>query len=84
MTPDKSTPYEERLLASYRRRRLRDRAYTLTGLSLLLAGYAVLAINPETPLDWVLLRVAAGFTLLFFGFGLAIVPWLSRVSGGED
>lgn len=53
-------------------------ATVVFGLCLLLVGYTLLAVTPDTPSDWVLIRVAAGFALLFIGFGLAILPWLTR------
>lgn len=77
-------PREDKLLERHRRQAMRARGLQLLGIGLLLAGYAVLAVSPETPSEWVLVRVAAGFGLLFFGFGLAVMPWLSRVSRGEE
>ena len=62
----------------------RQRRMQVTGLALLAAGYALLAVSPDTPFDWVLLRVAAGFGLLFIGFATAIMPWLARISGGDE
>lgn len=75
---------EQRVLARHRRDALRERGMQYLGAALLLCGYALLAVSPETPTEWVLLRVALGFGLLFAGFGLAILPWLSRVSRGEE
>lgn len=54
------------------------------GFCLLLSGYAVLAISPDTPYEWVLLRVVMGFGLLFIGFGLAIAPLLSSISQADE
>lgn len=64
--------------ASHRRLR------SILGFFLLLAGYAFLAISPDTPGEWVLIRVAVGFSMLFIGFGFAIMPWIARISGGEE
>jgi len=49
-----------------------------------MAGYALLAVSPDTPSQWVLIRVFAGFALLFIGFAVAILPILSRLTGGDD
>lgn len=61
-----------------------QRIQQIIGILLLIAGYASLAVSPDTPSDWVLLRVAIGFGLLFSGFGMAVLPWLSRISRGEE
>ena len=61
-----------------------QRIQQFLGILLLIAGYAVLAVKPDTPSEWVLLRVAIGFGLLFAGFGMAVLPWLSRISHGEE
>ena len=53
------------------------------GLLTMLLGYGLLAVYPDTPLNWALLRVVLGFTCLFIGFGLAIVPWLDRILSGD-
>lgn len=71
------------LLERHHQRVRRGRLNALLGIALLLCGYALLAIDPDTPQDWVLLRVATGFGLLFIGFALAILPWLHRISGGH-
>ncbi len=75
---------EEALLRHQRRRTLWRRGTFVFGTFLLLCGYALLAISPDTPTDWVLIRVAAGFGLLFIGFAFAILPWLSRAIGSDD
>ena len=82
--PTPPSQQEERALARQRRKSLRDRSMVYVGIGLLLAGYALLAVSPDTPTEWVLLRVSGGFALLFTGFGLAIVPWLSRITRGEE
>lgn len=82
--PTRPSEQEQRVLARHRRNALRERGMQYLGGALLLSGYALLAVSPETPTEWVLLRVAFGFGLLFGGFGLAIMPWLSRVSRGEE
>ncbi len=60
------------------------RGTALLGLAMLFSGYALLAVSPDTPGDWVLIRVAAGFLLLFIGFAIAIVPLLSRTLNGWE
>lgn len=67
-----------------RQRERRQRAQQVIGVLLLLAGYASLAVSPDTPSDRVLLRVAAGFGLLLAGFALAILPILTRFSRSND
>lgn len=77
------TNYDQ-LRVRYRAKSIRRRVTIGIGLLLLLAGYALLAVSPETPSQWVLIRVFAGFALLFVGFGVAILPILSRLTGGDD
>ncbi|NDP40266.1 MAG: hypothetical protein GZ093_16220 [Rhodoferax sp.] len=74
----------DQLRTRYRARTTRRRLTIIIGLLLLLAGYALLAVSPDTPSEWVLLRVAAGFGLLFVGFGVAVLPILTRITGGDD
>lgn len=76
------TNYDE-LRSSYRARTVRRRLTVALGFVILLAGYALLAVNPETPSVWVLVRVYSGFALLFIGFGIAVSPMLSRLTGGD-
>ena len=77
------TNYDQ-LRVRYRAKSVRRKVTIGIGLLLLLAGYALLAVSPETPSEWVLFRVFAGFALLFVGFGVAILPILSRLTGGDD
>lgn len=72
------------LLARQRHKRFWRRGSIVLGIALLLVGYALLAVSPETPSDWVLIRVAAGFGLLFIGFGLAVLPMLTRVLSDNE
>ena len=74
----------DQLRTRYRVRTVRRRVTIAIGLLLLLAGYALLAVSPDTPSEWVLLRVFAGFGLLFVGFGVAVLPILTRITGGDD
>jgi len=70
---------------AHHRARIRSRKITrVIGLLTMLFGYALLAIYPDTPLEWVLLRLALGFACLLIGFGLAIVPWLGRFLGDDE
>lgn len=87
MTQPPSSHYhhhDDPLLRKEQRHKLWQHSSVLIGLALLLAGYALLAVHPDTASQWVLLRVAAGFALLFAGFGLAILPWLTRTLNDDD
>lgn len=77
------TNYDQ-LRVRYRARTMRRKVTIAIGLLLLMAGYALLAVSPDTPSQWVLIRVFAGFALLFIGFAVAILPILSRLTGGDD
>jgi len=74
----------DQLRARQRVRTVRRRSTVIIGLLLLLAGYALLAVSPDTPSGWALIRVFLGFSLLFIGFGVAVLPLLSRITGGDD
>ncbi len=63
---------------------VRQRITTMVGLCILLAGYALLAVSPDTASQWVLIRVVSGFGFLFVGFAVAVLPILSRLLGGDD
>ncbi|MDP2369889.1 hypothetical protein, partial [Rhodoferax sp.] len=67
------TNYDQ-LRGRYRAKSIRRKVTIGIGLLLLLAGYALLAVSPTTASEWVLIRVFAGFALLFVGFGVAILP----------
>jgi uncharacterized membrane protein HdeD (DUF308 family) len=77
------TNYDE-LRVSYHSRTTRRRWRIAIGLLILVAGYALLAVSPDTRSEWVLFRAFAGFALLFVGFGVAIIPLLSRLTGSDD
>lgn len=77
------TNYDE-LRVSYHSRTKRRRWRIAIGLLILVAGYALLAVSPDTASEWVLFRAFAGFALLFVGFGVAIIPLLSRLTGSDD
>ncbi len=53
-------------------------------MAILFSGYAVLAVSPQTPTEWVLLRVVFGFFLLILGFSLSIFPILTHFIRGDD
>ena len=78
------TERQSELMLRHRARFLRRRCLVGTGFVILLAGYALLAVSPETASEWVLFRVFTGFGLLFVGFAVAILPTLARLTGSED
>lgn len=77
------TNYDQ-LRVRYRAKSVRRRVTIGVGLVILLAGYALLAVSPDTASEWVLFRVFGGFALLFIGFGVAVLPILSKLTGGDD
>lgn len=86
MPPDfEDSPYTRTSLhRALRTRRLRRRWQQFAGILLLLAGYMCLAVSADTPSDWLLLRVAGGFGLLFAGFVVAIGPTVTAILGDHD
>lgn len=66
------------------RHMMRQKITTWIGLLILIGGYALLAVSPETPSDWLMIRVFAGFGALIVGFVTAILPILTRITGGDD
>ncbi len=72
------------LTERYRTRVVRGRITIAIGMLILIAGYALLAVSPDTPSEWVLVRVFLGFALLFVGFAVAVMPLLARLTGGDD
>ncbi|HCE29273.1 MAG TPA: hypothetical protein DET46_11445 [Comamonadaceae bacterium] len=65
-------------------RKLRRRWQQFAGILMLLAGYMCLAVSADTPSEWLLLRVAGGFGLLFAGFVVAIGPTVAAILGDHD
>jgi hypothetical protein len=63
---------------------MRQKITTWIGLLILIGGYALLAVSPDTPSDWLMIRVIAGFGALMVGFVTAILPILNRITGGDD
>ena len=63
---------------------LRQKITTWIGLLILIGGYALLAVSPDTPSDWLMIRVFAGFGALMVGFVIAILPILKRFIGGDE
>ena len=73
------------ILERYKRKaRARRRIKEVIGVLILLSGYALLAVSPDTPSDWLLFRVIGGFVALLLGFGLAILPIVARAVGGDE
>ena len=79
-----ASPSQKALLQRHSRRSARRRVALIVGLCLLFTGYALLAVSPDTPTDWVVARVVAGFALLFVGFAAAISPFLARLVGDDE
>lgn len=77
------TNYDQ-LRVRYRAKSIRRRITIGIGLLILLAGYALLAVSPETASEWVMIRVFTGFALLFVGFGVAVLPILATLTGTDD
>ena len=71
--------FRQKGAAVTRGRRIRS----LAGLASLFSGYALLAVSPDTPADWLMARVVLGFVCLFAGFVLAVVPLLNRGVGDD-
>ncbi len=80
---DDGAGQDARLHQLLRLKRARRRWQQLLGVALLLAGYACLAAPAGTPGDWLLIRVAGGFVLLFVGFAVAIGPLMSALLGDD-
>lgn len=78
------TPHDDELRARFHARITRRRWRIAIGLLILAAGYALLAVSPDTQSDWVLFRAFAGFVLLFVGFGVAVMPLISKLTGTHD
>ncbi|MBK7050844.1 MAG: hypothetical protein IPH54_08700 [Rhodoferax sp.] len=69
--------------ARYRSRTRRRRILILVGVLLILAGYALMAVSPETSTDWALARAMGGMACIAIGFALAVLPMLSSWTRGE-
>ena len=76
--------YRQELRKRKSRHILRQKITTWIGLLILIGGYALLAVSPDTPSDWLMIRVFAGFGALMVGFVVAILPILKRITGGDD
>lgn len=67
----------------YRARTKRRRILILVGVLLIVAGYALMAVSPDTSTGWALTRAMAGMACIVIGFGLAVLPLLSGWTRGE-
>ena len=76
--------YRQELRKRKSRHVLRQKITTWIGLLILIGGYALLAVSPDTPSDWLMIRVFAGFGALMVGFVIAILPILKRITGGDE
>ena len=67
-----------------KRRKSKRRGQQLVGILMLMAGYMSLAVTADTDTGWLLIRVVAGFGLLFAGFAVAIGPLIASILGDHD
>jgi hypothetical protein len=67
-----------------RRRKSKRRGQQLIGILMLMLGYMSLAVTADTDTGWLLIRVVAGFALLFAGFAVAIGPIIASIFGDHD
>jgi hypothetical protein len=65
--------------SAFARRRARQRWRIGLGLVAMGSGYALLAVSPETPSEWLMPRVVLGFVCLLGGAGAALSPLLERL-----
>lgn len=72
-----NTEFGELAQARYRSRARRRKVYVVVGLLLIVLGYYLMSVQPETLPDWALMRAMGGLACIIFGFGLAILPLLS-------
>lgn len=78
-----NSEFSELSHAKYRKRRVRRRAYTVVGLLLIVAGYLLMGVAPNSQAQWALTRAVVGLGCIVVGFGLAILPLLSTWTNGE-
>ena len=76
--------YRQELRKRKSRHIMRQKISTWIGLMILIGGYALLAVSPDTPSDWLMIRVFAGFGALMVGFVVAILPILQKITGGDN
>ena len=76
--------FQDQLNYRYQAKVVRRRFTVVIGLCILLAGYILLAVSPDTPTEWALVRVMLGFAFLFIGFAIAVLPLISRLTGSDE
>lgn len=69
--------------ARHRARSVRHRVLVVLGLMLIALGYYLMGVDPQTSTTLALLRVMAGLGCIVLGFGMAILPLLSRWTRSE-
>lgn len=69
--------------AEYRSRTRKRRIWILVGVLLIGAGYALMAVSPDTSDDWVLARAFGGLACIIIGFAVSIVPLLAAWTRGD-
>ena len=78
-----NSEFSELSHTQYRKRSARRRIYGVVGFGLIGFGYYLMGVSPNSSTDWVLLRVMAGMGCIVVGFGLAVLPVLSKWTNGE-
>lgn len=66
-----------------RKRNFRRRLYILIGVLLITLGYWLVAVEPGTAANWLLVRTFAGLGCVVVGFGMAVLPLLSSWTSGD-
>lgn len=79
-----SDAHHAAMRARYQARRARRRVTIGVGCVILVAGYILLGVSPETASEWVLIRVFAGLPCCWWGFAIAVLPLLSQLISGES
>jgi peptidoglycan/LPS O-acetylase OafA/YrhL len=78
-----NTEFGELAQAQYRARNKRRRVSIVVGLVVIVAGYFLMAVSPDTKSEWALARAVGGLLCIVVGAGMAILPLLSRDASGE-
>lgn len=80
MAAHQPDPMHARHLAQARRHRVS----TIIGVILIALGYWLIAAPPDTPQNWVLVRVVLGLVFILAGFILAVIPLLGKILRADN